>query len=251
MLVEREALLACFESNLVEAIAGHGRLVFISGEAGVGKTSLTGRFAALAARDVRVLRGTVDSDGTRSTITRIQLPAPNEPNDDMSFSGFELVKSSLAGGPNGVVFDENFSATDVGVVRVDLGPPIDPDQNDGAVNTAQILGTPGGDRIRIGGSPAAGVTVSGLGPTEVITRAQFLQIQGDVSGDGGDDVIDASGLAAGTVPAFAEAGGAANDTLIGSPGNDVLDGDAGNDRLEGRGGTDVLNGGTGNDIIIP
>ncbi|PZS27140.1 MAG: hypothetical protein DLM58_19195 [Pseudonocardiales bacterium] len=39
------------------------------------------------------------SDGTRSKIIRVQLPAPNEPNDVMDFSGFEFVKASMAGGP--------------------------------------------------------------------------------------------------------------------------------------------------------
>ncbi|MGF7234771.1 MAG: hypothetical protein ACQSGP_07410 [Frankia sp.] len=60
----------------------------------------------------------------------------------MSLSGFELVKSSLAGGPNGVVFFDSFSASDVGVVRVDLGPPSDPTQNQGVVNRS-----PGNDGL--------------------------------------------------------------------------------------------------------
>jgi Ca2+-binding RTX toxin-like protein len=173
----------------------------------------------------------------------------------LSISGFEQVKAPLAGGPNSVNFEQGMSRSDVGVVRVDLGPPIDPWQNHGLVNTAGFLGTAGPDRIRISdqepGTPAAGATVIGLGPTAIVTGAQTLS----VSGGAGDDVIDASGLGAGTVGVLQEIGtelaNDGNDTLIGHPGNDQLFGGAGNHRLEGRGGNDTLNGGTGHNIIIP
>jgi Ca2+-binding RTX toxin-like protein len=174
----------------------------------------------------------------------------------MSFSGFELVKAPMAGGPNLVNFEQGISGSDVGVVRVDLGPPIDPRQNLGLVNAAGFVGTAGPDRIRISdqerGSPAAGATVTGLGPTAIVTGAQTISVQGKR----GDDVIDAAGLGAGTVGVLQETGSEladdGNDTLIGHPGDDQLFGGAGNDRLEGRGGAnDSLVGGTGIDIIIP
>jgi len=195
-----------------------------------------------------------NSDGSRTTIRRNldrQVPLPSEI-DVMSFSGFELVKSNLAGGPNSVFFSRGFPGSDIGVVRVDLGPATDPRQNRGDVNDAGFLGTAGADRIRIGGSPAAGATVTGLGPTVIVTRAERLSVQGDVFfGEGGDDVIDAGLMAAGTVGVLAERGDAGNDTLIGHPGNDELSGGPGDDRLEGRGGDDILDGGPGNNVIIP
>ena len=40
----------------------------------------------------------------------------------------ELVKAPMAGGPNSVNFQQGMSHSDVSVVRVDLGPPIDPSQ---------------------------------------------------------------------------------------------------------------------------
>jgi Ca2+-binding RTX toxin-like protein len=194
-----------------------------------------------------------DSDGSPTTITRNvtrQLSLPSE-TDVMSFSGFEFVKTPLAGGPNSVNFGKGISRSDVGVVRVDLGPPIDPSQNRGLDNAAGFVGTEGADRIRLFGTPAAGATVTGLGPTVLLTRAQTLSVQGR----GGNDVIDASRLAAGTVETLEESGSElandGNDTLIGHPGNDQLFGGAGDDRLEGRGGNDTLNGGTGINIIIP
>jgi hypothetical protein len=168
-----------------------------------------------------------DSDGTRTTIVRQlgrQAPLPSD-RDVVSISGFEQVEAPMAGGPNSVSVARGFSRSDVGVVGVDLGPPIDPSQNRGLVNTASVDGTAGPDRIRISdqqrGSPAAGATVTGLGPTEIITGAQNLQVLGDPVGASANDVIDASGLGAGTVGVLREDGdsfgGAGNDTLIGHP----------------------------------
>ena len=199
-----------------------------------------------------------DSDGSRTTITHSvtrQLPLPSE-EDVVSISGIELVKTAMAGGPNSVTFGQGMSRSDVGLVRVDLGPPIDSSQNLGADNRAGFLGTAGPNRIRISdqqrGTPASGATVTGLGPTAIVTGAQTLS----VTPEAGDDVIDASGLSAATVGVLRETGSElandGNDTLIGHPGTDILFGGAGNDRLEGRGGAgDVLDGGTGNNIKIP
>jgi Ca2+-binding RTX toxin-like protein len=166
-------------------------------------------------------------------------------------SGFEQVKTLMAGGPNSVGFDGSLSGSDISVVRVDLGPPTDPTRDRGETNTASFTGTAGPDRIRIGGSPAAGPIVTGLGPTVLLTGAQTLQ----VAPGAGDDIVDASGMTAGTVGVLRETGSIladdGNDTLIGHPGTDQLFGGAGDDRLEGRGGNDTLDGGTGNNVIIP
>jgi Ca2+-binding RTX toxin-like protein len=194
-----------------------------------------------------------NSDGSRTTIRRLRArdvpPAFDE--NTISFSGFEQVKAPMAGGPNAVFFGAGFASSDVSVVRVDLGPPTDPVRDRQGLNDAAFVGSERPDRIRIGGSPAAGVTVTGLGPTALITGAQRFTVQGG----GGDDVIDAAGLAAGTVGRLHESGGAddepGDDTLIGHPGSDELSGGGGDDRLEGRGGDDILDGGPGNNVIIP
>src|SRR5215218_5449560 len=44
-LIERGAYLAALGEHLGSAVAGHGRLVLVGGEAGVGKTSLVRAFA--------------------------------------------------------------------------------------------------------------------------------------------------------------------------------------------------------------
>jgi DNA-binding CsgD family transcriptional regulator/tetratricopeptide (TPR) repeat protein len=48
VLIERAAFLASLEGLLGEALAGHGRLVFLGGEAGVGKTTLATALAGAA-----------------------------------------------------------------------------------------------------------------------------------------------------------------------------------------------------------
>ena len=65
----------------------------------------------------------------------------------------------------------------------------------------------------------------------------------------GDDVVDASGLAAGAIQLTAD-GGDGDDVLIGRAGNDTLLGGAGDDVLIGGPGQDILDGGPGNNILI-
>ena len=59
-LVERETQLAALGEHLNAAVAGRGRLVLVSGEAGVGKTSLVRAFAEVRGGDVRFAWGACD-----------------------------------------------------------------------------------------------------------------------------------------------------------------------------------------------
>ena len=61
-LLERDSLLAALEAALADAGRGNGRIVFVGGEAGVGKTSLVRAFAERAR--ALVLTGTCDSLAT-------------------------------------------------------------------------------------------------------------------------------------------------------------------------------------------
>jgi DNA-binding CsgD family transcriptional regulator/tetratricopeptide (TPR) repeat protein len=60
-LLERESFLRELERMLGETTAGQGRIALVSGEAGIGKTSLVEHFARLHQKAVRVLWGTCDS----------------------------------------------------------------------------------------------------------------------------------------------------------------------------------------------
>lgn len=60
-LLEREAQLQSLRDALREARSGHGCVALISGEAGIGKTSLVENFLQAQANSWRILRGTCDS----------------------------------------------------------------------------------------------------------------------------------------------------------------------------------------------
>jgi DNA-binding CsgD family transcriptional regulator len=59
-LLERDAALAQLDSALAEAAEGRGAVALVSGEAGIGKTSLVARFAGDRAASARVLWGACD-----------------------------------------------------------------------------------------------------------------------------------------------------------------------------------------------
>lgn len=63
-LLERETDLARLEEHYRQAIAGHGRIVFVAGEAGVGKTALIDEFRRRISGQVDVLRFSCDALST-------------------------------------------------------------------------------------------------------------------------------------------------------------------------------------------
>jgi Ca2+-binding RTX toxin-like protein len=70
-----------------------------------------------------------------------------------------------------------------------------------------------------------------------------------VNAGAGDDVVDASGLAANAIR-LAVDGGDGDDVLLGGAGADALTGGAGDDVLMGGPGQDVLDGGPGDNTLI-
>src|SRR5499427_7207276 len=75
VLVEREGFLASLEQLLDEALGGSGRLVFLGGEAGVGKTALAAALAEAASGPV-VRRGSCDSITTAEPLGPILDAVP-------------------------------------------------------------------------------------------------------------------------------------------------------------------------------
>src|SRR4029450_12233465 len=60
-LLERDHALCQLDAALEDATAGQGRIVLVSGEAGIGKTSLIERFIATHRASARVLWGACDA----------------------------------------------------------------------------------------------------------------------------------------------------------------------------------------------
>ena len=161
----------------------------------------------------------------------------------MDLNGVENIQFNALGGADTITVND-LTGTDVNQVNLDLGGN---GAGDGAADTVIINATNGNDVIIVSSNNGV-VTVTGL--AETVTISNFdANDRIVINGLGGDDVIEASGLAAG-IQLTAD-GGDGDDVLIGGRGNDTLLGGAGDDVLIGGGGQDVLDGGPGNNVVIP
>ena len=151
---------------------------------------------------------------------------------------------ALGGGDNIVVGD--LSGTDVTQVVLDLRGPNG--GGDAAIDTVTVHGTQGIDSILVSGG-ADGVQVGGLAAsTSLLFQEATDRLV--VQGLGGNDVIDARGLAAGAVSLTLN-GGLGADSFFGSHGDDLVIGGDGDDvALMGAGDdTFTWNPGDDNDIV--
>jgi Ca2+-binding RTX toxin-like protein len=163
----------------------------------------------------------------------------------MDLNDVEGIDFNALGGADNV-FVNDLSGTDVTEVNTNLaaaggGGDVQPDN-------VVVQGTNGDDVALVAGD-ASGVSVFGLAAQVNITGTEAANDRLTINALAGDDVVEASGLAAGAIQLTAD-GGAGNDVLIGSDGNDVLIGGPGDDVLIGGAGIDILDGGDGDDIEI-
>lgn len=162
----------------------------------------------------------------------------------MDLGGIEEIDTHTLGGVDSFVAHDltGTGVTDLVVDDSVAGAP------DNTADRFTVDGTDAADVITVSGSTAAGVSITGL-PASV----HFVgtdPIDGlDVQAAGGDDAVNASGLAAGVV-SFSADGGTGNDVITGSAGDDVLHGGDGDDVLNGGPGNDVLDGGPGANVLI-
>ena len=105
-----------------------------------------------------------------------------------------------------------------------------------------VNGSSRNERIQVTASGTQ-VTVSGTPETVVVSNAESID-RLIVNGNDGNDVIDASTLAAGVIGLTID-GGAGNDVITGSQGDDTLDGGDGNDKVTGGRGNDFADLGAG------
>ncbi len=163
----------------------------------------------------------------------------------MDLNDIDGIDFNALGGADNVVVND-LSGTDVTEVNTNLAAG-------GGVGDAQpdnvIVHGTNGDDVALAVGDASGASVLGLAAQVNITGAEAANDRLTVNALAGDDVVEASALAAGAIQLTANGGDGA-DVLVGGEGNDVLSGGAGDDVLIGGPGDDVLDGGDGDDIEI-
>jgi Ca2+-binding RTX toxin-like protein len=177
------------------------------------------------------------ANGGRVRFTR------NVGNIVMDLDKVEDIDLNALGGTD-VLTAHDLSGTSVTALNADLA-------TDGAADQVIAEGSNGADHITASGS-AGSATVAGLpnGLTLGVKGSEPALDALTINALGGDDIVDASGLAADTLK-YTTSGGAGNDTMLGGDGNDTADGDQGNDTaLMGAGDdTFVWDPGDGSDIV--
>jgi Ca2+-binding RTX toxin-like protein len=185
----------------------------------------------------------ISANGSRVRFTR------DVGNIVMDLNDVEQIGFHALGGVDTIAIHD-LTGTDValGFVLIDLESAFGSGVGDGAVDTVIVDGTAGNDTIAVSGaSSVAGI--NGLSTPVVILHTDANATdQLIINGGGGDDLMDASGLAAGVIGLTLD-GGDGNDVILGSNGGDHLLGGSGNDLIVGGRGDDVAFLGAGNDIF--
>jgi Ca2+-binding RTX toxin-like protein len=163
----------------------------------------------------------------------------------MDLNDVESIAANASGGADLITVDD-LSGTDVTNVTTDLAATGGGD--DAAADNVVVNATNGEDAVTVAGNgPAA--QVDGLSARVSIAGAVAGSDRLTVRALAGDDVVDASGLAANSVLLTSD-GGDGDDVLIGGAGNDTLLGGADDDVLIGGLGADTLDGGPGDNVVI-
>ncbi|HVG71112.1 MAG TPA: calcium-binding protein [Vicinamibacterales bacterium] len=180
----------------------------------------------------------ISANGGRTTLFR------DVGNVTMDLAGIERIALAALDGADTVVVND-LSGTAVKQVAIDLSAQ---GGGDNQPDTVIVSGTPGNNRITVAGSGGS-VTVSGLPAQVTIGGAEAANDLLVINGLAGNDTVDTSALAAGTIGLMID-GGFGNDTITGSGGSDVLIGGDGDDRVTGGRSDDVALLGDGNDVFI-
>jgi Ca2+-binding RTX toxin-like protein len=106
-----------------------------------------------------------------------------------------------------------------------------------------------GEDVPVISRQGAQLQVTGLVLTVSVTNAEPANDRLTLSALNGDDVVDASGVPAGSMLLTLN-GDAGDDIVIGGAGDDTLTGGEDDDVLIGGAGTDNLDGGPGDDVLL-
>ncbi len=162
----------------------------------------------------------------------------------MDVNGVERVNLQALGGTDMIVVND-LAGTDVAEINSNLAGTLGGLTGDAQIDNVIVNATIGDDDVTITNS-FNGVLVAGLVPVVNVIAAELALDRLTVNGLGGDDTLQAIGLAAGVIGLTIN-GGPGNDTLVGSAGIDELNGNEDNDTVRGGGGNDLINLGPGND----
>ncbi len=165
----------------------------------------------------------------------------------MDLNDVESIDFTARGGADRITVHD-LSGTDVVEVNLNLEATPGSGVGDGAADTVTVFGTNGDDIALVVGD-ASGTSVLALAAQVNIIGADATIDRLALDMLAGDDVVEASGLAAGVIGLTAD-GGEGNDVLVGSEGDDTLSGGDGDDVLVGGLGIDILDGGDGDDTEI-
>ena len=166
----------------------------------------------------------------------------------MDCNGVEKVVFNALGGADDITVND-LTGTSVSNVVLNLGATLNSVTGDNAADSVTINGTTNNDVITIAGSPATGVSITGLQAAVNITGSEPAMDGLFIKALEGDDAVAASDLQAGVIILTVD-GGPGNDVIVGSQGNDILLGGDGDDILNGGPGQDVLDGGSGSNVLI-
>ena len=183
----------------------------------------------------------ISASGSRVRFTR------DVGNVTMDINGIERINFVALGGLDNIVVN-NLAGTGVSQVAIDLSGTPGSNVGDGASDSVTVNGTAGNDTVQVSGVGGF-VTVAGLPASVTLAGAEGANDRLIIDTLGGNDVISAAGLQAGTVQLTID-GGAGNDTITGSDGNDILIGGDGNDTITGGRGNDTATLGNGNDTFV-
>ena len=179
------------------------------------------------------------ANGGRVRFTR------NVGNIVMDLDDVESIVANAFGGADSVTVND-LSGTNVTEVRPNLSAPGGSD--DLAIDNVVVNATNGDDIVALAGS-GAGTQVLGLSSLVAISGGRAGSDRLTVNALAGDDVIDASDVAA-TAMLLTLDGADGADVLVGGDGNDIIRGGAGDDVVLGGPGTDVVDGGIGDNVVM-
>ena len=165
----------------------------------------------------------------------------------MDLHSVEQIQFNALGGADTVTV-EDLSGTGVNQVTVNLDSPPGSGNGDGQPDTVIVNGRAINDHVKITGGGTS-IVVTGLPAQVSINGSEGANDSLVINTFGGNDTIDATGLAAGATQLSIDAGDG-NDSITGSGGADVLIGGAGNDTITGGRGNDVAFMGDGDDKFI-